>query len=96
MYCDVHDCCSSRFTSSSKYEQHFSSCFQLAEVRRGVAEAVRRLRREVAGIRLGVVAHGDYCDARTSYVTKLQDFTCDEDTLCRCWAAHCRASNESS
>ena len=28
-------CCSSRFTSSSKYEQHFSSCFQLAEVRRG-------------------------------------------------------------
>ena len=35
MYCDVHDCCSSRFTSSSKYEQHFSSCFQLAEVRRG-------------------------------------------------------------
>ena len=68
----------------------------LAEVRRGVAAAVRRLRREVAGIRLGVVAHGDYCDARTSYVTKLQDFTCDEDTLCRCWAADCRASNESS
>ena len=68
----------------------------LAEVRRGVAAAVRRLRREVAGIRLGVVAHGDYCDARTSYVTKLQDFTCDEDTLCRCWSAHCRASNESS
>ena len=33
-YCDV-ECCSSRFTSSSKYEQHFSSCFQLAEVRRG-------------------------------------------------------------
>ena len=61
----------------------------LAEVRRGVAAAVRRLRREVAGIRLAVVAHGDYCDAGTSYVTKLQDFTCDEDTLCRCWAAHC-------
>ena len=54
----------------------------LAEVRRGIKEAIRRLRREVPGIRLAIIAHGDYCDA-ANYVTKIQDFSQDEDTLCR-------------
>ena len=55
----------------------------LAEVRRGIKEAIRRLKREVPGIRLAIIAHGDYCDAASSYVTKIQNFTEDEDTLCR-------------
>ena len=54
----------------------------LAEVRRGIKEAIRRLKREVPGIRLAIIAHGDYCDTDT-YVTKIQNFTEDEDTLCR-------------
>ena len=54
----------------------------LAEVRRGIKEAIRRLKREVPGIRLAIIAHGDYCDTAT-YVTKIQNFTEDEDTLCR-------------
>ena len=55
----------------------------LAEVRRGIKEAVRRLQREVPGIRIAIVAHGDYCDAQSSYVTRLQDFSQDEAALCR-------------
>ena len=34
-------------------------------------------------IRLGIIAHGDYCDASSSYVTKIQNFSEDEDTLCQ-------------
>ena len=36
----------------------------LAEVRRGVKEAISRLKKEVPGIRIAIIAHGDYCDAR--------------------------------
>ena len=33
-------------------------------------------------IQLSIIAHGDYCDAHSSYVTKIQDFSEDEKTLC--------------
>lgn len=55
----------------------------LSEVRRGIKDAIKRLKREVPGIRISIIAHGDYCDARSSYVTKILDFSEDEATLCR-------------
>ena len=54
----------------------------LAEVRRGVKEAIRRLKAEVRDIRIAIIAHGDYCDAHGSYVTKMVGFTEDETQLC--------------
>ena len=54
----------------------------LAEVRRGVKEAIRRLKAEVRDIRIAIIAHGDYCDAHGSYVTKMVGFTEDETLLC--------------
>ena len=55
----------------------------LAEVRRGVKDAIIRLKKEVPGIRIAIIAHGDYCDARSSYVTKIFDFSEDEKALCQ-------------
>ena len=54
----------------------------LSEVRRSIKEAIQRLKAEVPGIRISIIAHGDYCDAHSSYVTKIQDFSEDEKTLC--------------
>ena len=54
----------------------------LSEVRRSIKDAIKRLKREIPGIRLAIIAHGDYCDADT-YVTKIQNFTEDENTLCK-------------
>lgn len=46
----------------------------LAEVRRKVASTVEQLFKEVPGIRIGIIAHGDYCDAH-NYVIKMLDLT---------------------
>ena len=42
----------------------------LGEVRRKLQETITRLKRDIPGIRLATIAHGDYCDASSSYVTK--------------------------
>ena len=49
-------------------------------MRQRLKETVSRLIQEVAGIRIGLVAHGDYVDWRT-YVVKTQDLTADVDDL---------------
>lgn len=51
------------------------------QVRRKVSETVKRLKKEIPGIRIAVIAHGDYCDSYT-YVTKILDFTQDEAKIC--------------
>ena len=51
-------------------------------MRRHVTDTVKRLQREVPGIRIAVIAHGDYCDRHT-YVTKIMDFSSDVDKLCQ-------------
>ena len=71
-----------------KYEIAFSfdttgsmySC--LEEVRRQLREMVQELKRDIPGIRIAIFAHGDYCDAGSSYVTKCINFTSDANTLC--------------
>ena len=49
----------------------------LGEVRRKIQETIARLQRDIPGIRIAVIAHGDYCDAGHYYVTKHIDFTDD-------------------
>jgi hypothetical protein len=52
----------------------------LAEVRRRVDETVARLFREVPNLRVGIIAHGDYCDSRI-YVTKHLQLTNDPNAV---------------
>lgn len=53
----------------------------LSEVRRRVDETVKRLFAEIPHLRIGIVAHGDYCDARTTYVTKHLQLTNDPNAV---------------
>ncbi len=55
----------------------------LTQVRRNVKSTVTRLGEEVPGIRIGIIAHGDYCDAGSTYVTQHLPLTSDVDAICR-------------
>jgi hypothetical protein len=55
----------------------------LTQVRKKIKSTVTRLMKEIPGMRIGVIAHGDYCDARSTYVTKALDLTDDVDKICR-------------
>src|SRR6266700_776935 len=49
----------------------------LTQVRRKVKAAVNRLMEELPGIRIGIIAHGDYCDPDQTYVTQHLNMTHD-------------------
>jgi len=51
-----------------------SAC--LAEVRSKVTETVNRLMKDIPSIRIGIIAHGDYCDY-SNYVVKTLDLSKD-------------------
>ena len=55
----------------------------LAQVRKKLGGAVSRLMKEIPGIRIGIIAHGDYCDEGSSYVTKILDLTDDQGAITR-------------
>jgi hypothetical protein len=52
----------------------------LTQVRRNVDELIKRLFREVPGIRIGIVAHGDYCDGRRVITT--HELSTNQRALC--------------
>lgn len=52
-------------------------------MRRKVSDIIKRLQTDIPGLRVAVIAHGDYCDARSTYVTKILNFSSDKDELCR-------------
>jgi hypothetical protein len=54
----------------------------LTQVRRKIKNTVTRLLDEIPGIRIGIIAHGDYCDANKTYVTKILDLCGDLDKIC--------------
>lgn len=49
------------------------SCIQ--EVRKNISDLTSRLFKEIPGIRIALMAHGDYCDEKISYLFKSIDFT---------------------
>jgi len=53
----------------------------LSAVRREISTTITRLFKEIPGLRVGVIAHGDYCDAGSTYVTKHIDLTDDTKAL---------------
>ena len=50
------------------------------QVKTKVEETITRLFADIPGLRIAVMAHGDYCDVAT-YVTKYVDFTDDQKKL---------------
>lgn len=55
----------------------------LTQVRRVVKETVNRLFKDVPSIRIGITAHGDYCDDHAgSYVTKHFGLSTDKNKIC--------------
>jgi hypothetical protein len=55
----------------------------LTQVRRKVKETARRIFRDIPNVRIAIMAHGDYCDAGSSYVTKSMDFSNNIEAICR-------------
>ncbi len=55
----------------------------LTQVRRNIKNTATRLSEEIPGIRIGIIAHGDYCDAGRTYVTKRLDLTSDTGAICK-------------
>jgi hypothetical protein len=53
----------------------------LTQLRRNAEKAVRRLFDEIPGLHVGVIAHGDYCDEKTSYLLKQVELTDDESKV---------------
>ena len=53
----------------------------LAEVKRKLDQMIRRLFDRIPGLRVGVIAHGDYCDRHSSYVLKMLDLTDNRDKI---------------
>ena len=56
-----------------------SQCIK--EVKRKVKEVVLRLFKEIHGIRIGIVAHGDYCDKNSPYLMKHIDLCSDSQKI---------------
>ena len=55
----------------------------LTQVRRKIKETVTRLMKDVPNMRIGIIAHGDYCDAGSTYVTKAFDLSDNADAICK-------------
>src|SRR5258708_1064960 len=55
----------------------------LPHSRPNINNTVPRLSEEIPGIRIGIIAHGDYCDARTSYVTRHLDLGDNVAAICK-------------
>ena len=55
----------------------------LETVRQVLQDVLERLFADIPGLKVAIFAHGDYCDARTSYVTKFVNFTNNVQELCK-------------
>lgn len=53
----------------------------IGEVRRKASELVRGLFQDLTDLRVGVIAHGDYCDKQTTYDVKMLDLTDDPEDV---------------
>lgn len=54
----------------------------LAQVRNEVASFVTDMFNDIKDLRVGVIAHGDYCDKNKPYTIRIMDFTTDISKLC--------------
>lgn len=57
-----------------------ASC--LGQVRKNVEKFVKTLFETVPNVRVCIIAHSDYCDAKTIFLTKMLDFSEDREKIC--------------
>lgn len=55
----------------------------LDEVQSRLQDMIQRLQSDIPGIRIGVIAHGDYCDKDVFYLTKEIDLCQNVGELCQ-------------
>lgn len=55
----------------------------LSQVRTEVEKFVHTMFSEFSDLKLGIIAHGDYCDKDNPYTIRVMDLTRDEDRLCK-------------
>ena len=53
----------------------------LAEVKGKIQDIVQKLQADIPGIRIAIIAHGDYCD-KANYIVKWIDFGADVKEIC--------------
>jgi hypothetical protein len=53
----------------------------IAQVRNKIAEIIDHLFKEIPGINIGLIAHGDYCDEKSTYLMKQVDITKNKNEL---------------
>lgn len=53
----------------------------LTQVRREVVNFVKEMQNSVENLRIGIIAHGDYCDKDNPYTIRIMDFTTDIDKI---------------
>ena len=58
-----------------------SMCAYLDEVKNKLGEMVTALVEDIPNIKIGVIAHGDYCDELNYYLLKKHDFSSDASSL---------------
>lgn len=63
------------------YDTTGSMSSAIGQVRRNVKNTINRLFNDIKGIRIGLVAHGDYCDEKSSYLMKHVDLTDNKEEL---------------
>ena len=59
-----------------------SMSYILDEVKGRLSDMIQRLQSDIPRIRLGVIAHGDYCDEQVFYLESHMDFTQNVMDLC--------------
>lgn len=55
----------------------------LAQLRRKLRQTVTQLFSSIPGLRVGLIAHGDYCDEGSTYLSRTFQLNRDADALCR-------------
>ena len=54
----------------------------LSQVRKNVVSFVKDMFNSIDNLRVGIIAHGDYCDKDNPYTIRVMDFTEDEGKIC--------------
>ena len=59
-----------------------SMSYYLDEVKNEINNIIHRLFMDIPNLKIGVIAHGDYCDASIFYLTQAMELTSDVEGLC--------------
>ena len=59
-----------------------SMSYYLDEVKNEINNIIHRLFMDIPNLKIGVIAHGDYCDASVYYLTQTMDLTSNVEGLC--------------